>query len=120
MGIKTLKVVDNDFVYTSGRFTVLTGLDALAQITENRLKLWFGEWFIAPNEGIDYLGLFNQRFFLEKRFALIIRNQVLEDIRIKKIINMSITTDRKNREINVKLNLQADEGNFDVLFGVAI
>ena len=114
MGVKTLKVVDNDFVYTNGRLEVLTGLDALAQITENRLKLWLGEWFLSPDAGIDYLGLFNQKFFLEKRFALVITNQVLADIRIKKIINLEIDLNRSTREISITLNLEADEGTFEV------
>ena len=120
MGIKTLKVLNNDFVFSGGRLEVLTGIDALAQLTENRLKLWLGEWFLAPNDGIDYLGLFNQRSFLEKRFSLALRTQVLSDIRIKKIINMNIEVDRGSRQVDVELNLESDEGKFNVVFGVAI
>jgi len=114
MGVKTLKTISNDFVYSDGRLEVLTGVEALAQITENRLKLWLGEWFLAPNEGIDYLGLFNQRQFLKERFTAVVRAQVLADTRIKKIININIDFDNSTREINMVINLEADEGTFEV------
>lgn len=113
MGVKTLKVIDNDFVYTDGRLDVLTGVTALSQLTQNRLKLWLGEWFLAQNEGIDYLGLFNQRQFLEKRFSLAIRNQILADTRIIKILSLSITLNRSTRTVTITLNLQADEAVID-------
>lgn len=115
MGVKTLKTVSNDFVYTDGRLEVLTGIEALAQITQNRLKLWLGEWFLAPDSGIDYLGIFNQRQFLKERFLSVIRQQVLADTRIKKIININAELDGSTREINVTLNLEADEGTFEVV-----
>ena len=43
MGVRTLKVVSNDFVFSNNRLTQIGGLDALAQIVGNRLKLWLGE-----------------------------------------------------------------------------
>jgi hypothetical protein len=114
MGVKTLKVTDNDFVLSGGRLETLTGLDALAQLTENRLKLWFGEWFLAPDNGIDYLGLFNNRTFLKERYSRAVRRQVLSDSRIKRIITFNVEYDNSSRTISATLNLESTEGIFTV------
>ena len=75
--MKTLKVFQNDFVVSpTGGLETLTGIDALVQIIENRLKLWLNEWFETSESGIDYLGLFNQKVFLEKRARIIFKNAI--------------------------------------------
>lgn len=110
MGIKTLKVVNNDFSFVDSGLEVLTGADALAQIIKNRLSMWLGEWFPAPLSGIDYLGLFNQNVFLEERARIIFTNAILADSRITKITKMEIELDNETRELTVDFVAESTEG----------
>jgi len=109
MGIKTLKVVNNDFSFVDDGLEVLTGADALAQIIGNRLAMWLGEWFATPLSGIDYLGLFNQSTFLEDRARIIFTNAILADSRITKITKMDIVL-TSDRELTVDFVAESTEG----------
>jgi len=110
MGIKTLKTVANDFSFVDDGLEVLTGADALAQIIKNRLAMWFGEWFVTPESGIDYLGLFNQSTFLEDRARIIFTNAILADSRITKITKMDIELNKSTRELTVDFVAESTEG----------
>ncbi len=110
MSLTVFKVENNDFVLESGRLVTLTGVDALTQIIKNRLSIWLGEWFLAENFGIDYIGLFNQRTFLEKRFRLIVSNAILADSRIEKITKLDVSFDNSTREITADFTAETSEG----------
>jgi len=110
MGIKSLKTVNNDFSFVDDGLEVLTGADALAQIIKNRLAMWLGEWFVTPNSGIDYLGLFNQSTFLEDRARIIFTNSILADSRITKITKMDIELNKSTRELTVDFVAESTEG----------
>jgi hypothetical protein len=110
MSLAVFKVENNDFAYESGRLVRLTGVDALTQIIKNRLSIWLGEWFLAESFGIDYIGLFNQRDFLEKRFRLIASNAILADSRVEKIIKLDVSFDNSTREITADFVAETSEG----------
>lgn len=116
MGVRTLKVTNNDFVFENDRLTQLTELEALAQIIGNRLKLWLGEWFAAPLLGIDYFGIFNQNknVPLEKRVRAIFRQAILADTRIEKILTFDIAFDNATREVTIDFTAQTKEGVIEV------
>jgi len=111
MGVRTLKVVDNDFVFENDRLTQITGLDALAQIIGNRLKLWLNEWFAALDSGVDWFGLFNlsKNTPIEKRARIIIRQAILADSRIDKIETLDLTFNNSSRELTVDFTAIEDE-----------
>jgi|GEM_PF-2005866 len=110
MGVRTLKVENNDFVFANNRLTQIGGLDALAQIISNRLKLWLGEWFANEEAGIDYFGLFNQdkNAPIEKRARIIFRAAILADPRIDKILTFNLSFSNSNREMTLDFTAQAD------------
>jgi len=110
MSLSVFKVLNNDFVYEDGQLVTITGVDALSQIIKNRISVWLGEWYLAEEFGIDYLNLFNQRNFLEKRFRIIIRNAILADSRVEKIINLDVTYENSTRTISADFKLQTSEG----------
>jgi len=111
MGIKVLKVQDNDFVLDGeGGLETLTGIDALTQIIKFRLSMFLGEWFYTPNSGFDWLGLLNQRTFLEKRARLLIRNAILADTRVLKINSIDVSYNNSNRTITIDFEAETTEG----------
>jgi len=110
MSLKVFKVENNDFVYQDGKLVTLTGVDALSQILKNRLAVWLGEWFLAETFGIDYINLFNQKNFLEKRFRIIVRNALLADSRVQKIVNLDVSLDGSTRTITADFTVETSEG----------
>ena len=110
MGIKTLKVIVGDFSFVNGGFEVIEGVDALAQIINNRLSLWLGEWFVVPFAGVDYLGLFNQKTFLEDRARIVFKNAILADPRITKLTKFDITFDQSIRTFSIDFVAESTEG----------
>jgi hypothetical protein len=89
-----------DMEILSGKTTILYDADALAQILNNKLRTWLGEWFADTTVGVDYLGLFNQKTFLERRFALIIRKILIADERVSSIDSLTVAFDRTTRTIS--------------------
>jgi hypothetical protein len=89
-----------DWEIINGKTTILYDADALVQILENKLRTWLGEWFKDETVGVDYLGLFNQKTFLDQRFALAIRNVLIADPRVSAIESLDVSFDRATRTIS--------------------
>jgi hypothetical protein len=106
--LKTVKTVNigtasnpvYDIEIINGKTTMLYDADALTQILNNKLRTWLGEWFADTTVGIDYLGLFNQKTFLDRRFALLVRGILTDDARISSINSLEVAFDRTTRTIS--------------------
>jgi hypothetical protein len=108
--LRAIKLVANDISIVAGKTATLTDEDALAQILQNKLSLWLGEWTLDTTQGIDYLGLFNQKVFLEKRLTYMLRKVLLDDTRVTKIITLDVSFDRKTREISASFKVSTTFG----------
>jgi len=45
---------NNNFVLTNGHFTFKEEQEEIRLLLLHKLKLWYGEWFLARSEGIKY------------------------------------------------------------------
>ena len=108
--LQAIKLVGNDISITAGKTATLTNEDALAQILQNKLSLWLGEWKLDTTQGIDYLGLFNQKVFLEKRLTYMLRKVLLDDTRVTQIITLDVSFDRATREISASFKVKTSFG----------
>ena len=108
--MRTFKILNGDLVFSDGDFTELTGLDALTQIIQNRLKLWRNEWFAAPDSGIDYFSLFQEKQLLQQKARKAIRDAILADTRIIKINELDITFDNVTRTMACTFSADSSEG----------
>ena len=112
--LKTWKLKDRDLVFNNGNFVEITDNDALVQRLENRLKLWKGEFEYLPNEGIDYLDLFNSKRS-EKQIAAVLKAELLKDPYITSVPQFDITLNRSTRVLSgtfkAKGNLGPVEGS---------
>ncbi len=108
--LQCIKLVGNDISITAGKTATLTNEDALAQILQNKLTLWIGEWKLDTTQGIDYLGLFNQKVFLEKRLTYMLRKVLLDDTRVTQIITLDVSYDRATREISASFKVKTSFG----------
>jgi hypothetical protein len=108
--MRTLKITSNDLVLSGSDLIMLTNTDALAQVIENRLKLWLGEWFGALTSGIDYLTLFSEKQLLQEKARRIFRNAILADSRITNIKELEITYVNSTRSMTVRFVAESTVG----------
>ncbi|EPG74112.1 hypothetical protein LEP1GSC058_3100 [Leptospira fainei serovar Hurstbridge str. BUT 6] len=108
--MKTLKVENNDLVYENGRLVQLEGIDALKQILGNRLKLFLGEWFLAPDEGVDWIGLVDQGPFVQSRFINAVKTALLKEPTVTSITKLDVSFDRATRQVTIMFEVQSSLG----------
>ncbi|PJZ49219.1 hypothetical protein [Leptospira saintgironsiae] len=119
--MKTLKVINNDLVYIEsegsadtnpnrGRLVMLEGLDALRQILGNRLRMHLGEWYLAPEAGVDWFGLVDEKSFFRPGFLAAIKKAILGEPAVTKIISLDASFDRKTRTVTVEFEVESNLG----------
>lgn len=120
--MKTLKIENNDLVYVKsqgpndrspnrGRLVMLEGVDALRQILGNRLRLFLGEWDLAPDEGVDWLGLVDQKVFVRSSFLSEIRKALLKEPAVTRILSLDADFDPETRQVSIKFEVESKFGN---------
>lgn len=97
--LQTVKLFQGDIVVSGGKTVLLYDNDALAQILQNKLTMWAGEWFLDKTQGIDYLGILGQQFFLDRRFNLAIRKILLADPRVTSVLTISCKLDKDDNVV---------------------
>lgn len=108
--LQVIKLSGNDISIVSGQTEVLTDADALAQILNNKIMLWLGEWALDTTQGVDWLGLFNQKTFLKQRFVYMLKKILIADTRVERITTLDIGYDRETREISVYFEVESSFG----------
>ncbi|TGK04169.1 hypothetical protein EHQ53_03205 [Leptospira langatensis] len=119
--MKTLKIQGNDLAYVKsqgpgdtnpsrGRLVMLEGIDALQQILGNRLKMFLGEWYLAPQEGVDWLGLIDQNFFFRPRFLAEVKKAILKEPNVIKILSLDANFDPKTRAVTIVFQVESSFG----------
>lgn len=111
--MRTLKVENNDFVKVDGRFVWVEGIEALKQILKNRIALGLGEWFLAEEEGIDWLGLLNQKIFFEERVIAQVKTAIRKEPAVTNIDFISASFSRSDRKISISFQVQTTEGQLN-------
>ena len=111
----TIKMKDGDFIREQvdcvdnrWKHTFITGVDAVTQRINNRLKLFVNEWFMQPDEGVDWFGVFEKPFTIRKMETEIYR-VLSNDNEIESIEEIKIEPDFKNRSIKINIELKAGE-----------
>lgn len=119
--MKTFKIENNDLVYTEsqgpndltpnrGRLVMLEGIDALRQILGNRLKMFLGEWYLAPNEGVDWLSLADQKIFVKSAFLDEVRKAILKEPSVTRIVSLDADFDPKTRRVSIQFEVESKFG----------
>jgi hypothetical protein len=109
--LKSTKLLNNDLDITSGTTTVIYDNEALAQRLKNRLKLWLGEWYLLPKEGVDYLGLFNNNLYFQRRFESMMRKALLSDEYVLAVTQISIEYDNVTGELAASYAVKSTFGS---------
>jgi len=110
MALKTLEIEDGELKFEATTFPVLTGVDALAQSVENRIRLLLNEWFLSPGKGIDWLDILGGKPVLEAQIEEAVKNEILKEDKVLDITEFSIEFVNNTRELKIDFVLETTEG----------
>ena len=103
---------NGDLAISGGDLVPLTGIDAIRQQVEIRLRTFLGEWFLDPSVGVPYI----QQVFSEKipRVDLIrsiIRRAVMKTPGVLMADTVNVSLDTETRNLSIELDIKSTEGN---------
>jgi hypothetical protein len=108
--MRTLKILNNDLILSDRTLTMVEDVDALAEVISARLKLWKGEWFAAPDSGIDYFNLFQNKQLLQQKARKVYKDAITADARILRLNDLELTYDNATRTMTGEFNAETTEG----------
>lgn len=102
---------NGDIDITEGKFTLTTGLDAIKQHLKQRLKLFYGEWFLDITKGIPYF-----QHILNKNpnpivVDAVLKRTIIETPGILELLEFDLNIDSENRELQIDFKARAEDGN---------
>lgn len=106
---------DNDLIIEDGDLVLTTGSEMVTQRIKQRLKTFYGEWFLDKTIGVPYI----QQVFEKGADPIIIetafKNEILADPAIIELTAFEITLNTTTRELQVVFKAKSTEGpiNFD-------
>jgi hypothetical protein len=113
--LKTLQIIDGDFVRTKDRtsWIELDDIDVVTQRLNHRLMLWQREWFLDRSEGTDWMGILDKPFSLRRMHAEILR-VINKDEDVNKIESLIIEPDFGKRVLKINILVLAKAGNINI------
>jgi hypothetical protein len=113
MALFTLKQnKEEDVIFQANTIDTISGQDAVVQRIRNRIALWSGEFFINPDDGFDWLDVFNANprpRGLEDALKLYIE----ADEYIIQVLEIRATVDRANRKSEIYFEALTNGGIID-------
>ncbi len=107
--MKALKLKDGDFVKNeAGEWEANEGKDEILQEIKHSIQLWLGEFFIEPDEGVNW------KKILQDGDTVLLRAEITKILdrnpRITRIRRVEILEfNRANRALKVRIEATADE-----------
>ncbi len=87
------------------------GIDLITQRILIGLRLFYGEWFYTPDEGMPYYRDVLVNAPKTTMIEALFRRSILADSDILSLTEFSMTTDRNIRRINVQFTGVSSQGN---------
>ena len=112
----TLKMISSpsqpgrDIAVVGGTVEKLTGPAAMLQRMENALRLYKGEWFLAPETGIEWFPFLQRRPANTRLLRREIERTIAEDPEVQSILSVNLSEDRKIREFSISFRVLTDYG----------
>lgn len=88
-----------DFVFTSGRMTLVTGAAETAQKLESRLGMTKGSWFLDTQQGTPWFQAVLVRNPAIPALTAMLRSIILGVPGVKSILSLPVSFDKVNREV---------------------
>lgn len=111
--LKDMKIIEGDLVDDgNGSLAYVDGADAVTQNINHSLKLFLGEFFLEPGEGVDWFGIVEKPFAAKKLRDAIIA-QLIKEPAIESIEEFNIEPGTAKRSIKVSWSVMAGGTRID-------
>lgn len=105
---KSFKISDDDLVITKGHLEMTCGKEEVCQCVERALTTRLGEFFLRLNHGLDYTEL-KSKAPLEDRIKSDVIECVLQEERVKQVVNIDVLINRASRQAVIKFRFLTDD-----------
>jgi hypothetical protein len=99
--MKTFQLIDGDRVISGGRFVELNGAAACRQRIELSLRLDLASWFLNPDAGIDWWGIYDAKYVSDRLIRSEIERVLLADEEVTAIESLDISFDNNQRKVTI-------------------
>ena len=109
-----------DVDITENKLSLTTGQTAIAQRLSQRLRLFFGEWFLDKTRGVPWI----QQVFVKNPNATIvdavIKREIIAEPAVREIQTFELDLNTSTRLLTVTFRVLTSEGeiNFQEAFGI--
>lgn len=112
---------DGDLLISGRDFTPVTGIDAIRQHIEIRLRTFLGEWFLDTTVGVPYI----QEIFADKNpdtdlIRSIIRREAAKTPGVISADTLEVSLDTTTRNLTIELDMTTTEGNTSIELEIGI
>jgi hypothetical protein len=110
---------DGDLVIGASGASFVSGIDAIVQGIQFRLRMWLGEWFLNQDIGIPYfeelIGDASKTPGVEDRARAVFGAAILDTPGVLTILRLDVTIDRSTRKMTVSCQAKTAYGNTPVV-----
>lgn len=112
-----LKLGDGgDLDLTAGAVTLVTGSDAIAQQLRIALRLFKGEWFLSPTEGIPYFEQVFQKGVRPAALEALFRRALLKVPGVLEVITLDLDLVPETRKLLLTFEVSIDGSDTPLVF----
>ncbi len=112
--MKAFALKDKDIVLENNRIKLIEGEDALRQRILNKVSMFKGEWFLLPDEGIDWLGILGRKFVNDREMQIELESVLSSDAEVNTINYIDIAFDNEAREVIISFSLNTIYGEVNL------
>lgn len=100
----------HDLLLKENRLVLTDGMNAIAQRIKIVLLTFAGEWFLDISQGLPYFDEILVKNPNSTRIYAIFRRQIARVRGVKRVINLTLSVDRKSRSLIVEFEAESVEG----------
>ena len=99
-----------DLAVTNGELTLTEGADAVAQYLRQKMKTYFGEWFLDQSVGLPYTQQIFDKVKDPVALDALFKKAILETPGVIELTAYSLTLDSTTREATLTFEARSTEG----------
>lgn len=107
---------DGDLDITAGALTLVTGADAIAQQIKIALRLFKGEWFLSPTEGMPYFDKIFQKGVRPAAVESIFRRALLAIPGVLEVLFLELELDGATRQMSLDFEVRVEGSDTPLTF----
>ena len=106
-------VLYGDILIENGDLSLLTGFDAIEQHLKQRLKTFYGEWFLNKKVGVPYFEQVFVKNYNANILDSVFKKIIIETPGIIQLLEFSLEIDSSDRELYLTFKASCVEGVID-------